>query len=121
MSSETPYDRENGERLLIIDTPTAALNLPRMLHRFKAGQAEPLFFGDEGKPEGVVISFEEWERLDALAEESAQADRTRQVARQRLASASPNQYVPVDDLAQEFGWDLDDDDEPPNDGTTPRP
>lgn len=62
MSSETPHDRPNGERLLVIDTATAAHNLPKMLGRFRAGQPEPLFFGDEGKPEGVVISFAGWER-----------------------------------------------------------
>lgn len=121
MSSETPHDRPNGERLLVIDTATAALNLPRMLGRFRDGQPEPLFFGDEGKPEAVVISFDEWERLDALAEEANQTERARESTRQRLTSASPDQYVPVDDLAAEFGWDLDDDDEPPGNGTAPRP
>ncbi|GAA3594828.1 hypothetical protein [Kribbella ginsengisoli] len=121
MSSETPHDRPNGERLLVIDTATAALNLPRMLGRFREGQAEPLFFGDEGKPEAVVISFAEWERLDALAEETDQTERTRETTRQRLTSAGPDEYVPVDDLAAEFGWDLDDDDEPPNNGTGSAP
>lgn len=121
MSSETPHDRPNGERLLVIDTATAAHNLPRMLERFRGDQSEPLFFGDEGKPEAVVISFAEWERLDALAEEAAQTERAREVTRQRLATARPDEYVPVDDLAEEFGWDLDDDDESPNNGTPPRP
>ncbi|QNE22573.1 hypothetical protein F1D05_37610 [Kribbella qitaiheensis] len=121
MSSETPHDRPSGERLLVIDTATAAHNLPRMLGRFREGQSEPLFFGDDGKPEGVVISFDQWERLDALAEEADQTERAREVARQRIATAQPDEYVPVDELAEEFGWDLDDDDQPPNTGTTPQP
>ncbi|NEA30124.1 type II toxin-antitoxin system Phd/YefM family antitoxin [Streptomyces sp. SID13031] len=121
MSSETPHDRANGERLLVIDTATAAHNLPRMLERFRNSNPEPLFFGDAGKPEGVVVSFEEWERLESIAEDADQTERSREVTRERLTTASPDQYVPVDDLAEEFGWDLNDDDKPQGDGTQTHP
>ena len=62
MPPETPYDLPNGDRVLVIDTQTAAHNLPLMLQRFRSGQSEPLFFGDEGRPEGVVISFDQWQQ-----------------------------------------------------------
>ena len=121
MPPETPQDRPNGDRVLVIDTETAAHNLALMLDRFRSGQAEPLIVGDEGRPEGVVIPFDQWERLEALAEDVAQTDRAREVTRQRLASASPDEYVDVDDLAAEFGWNLDNDNETPNGDNPPRP
>lgn len=120
MSSETPQDRPSGDRVLVIDPATAAHNLPRMLERFRDGQSEPLIFGDDGRPEGVVIPFDHWERLEALAEDAEIAERARETTSERLTTATPDEYVPVDDLAEEFGWDLDDDDEPPNGDTPPR-
>ena len=49
---ETPYDTPDGDRVWVIDTPTAAHNLPTMLDRFRNGDTEPLIFGDSGEPEG---------------------------------------------------------------------
>ncbi|RZT07441.1 hypothetical protein EV649_8148 [Kribbella sp. VKM Ac-2569] len=113
MSTETPQDRPNGDRVNVIDTATAAHNLPRMLQRFRAGQAEPLIFGDEGQPEGVVVPFERWELLEELAADAEQAAEIREVTRQRLATNRVEDYVSADELAAEFGWNLDSDDEPP--------
>lgn len=118
MSSETPQDRPSGDRVLVIDTATAAHNLPRMLERFRDGENEPLIFGDEGRPEGVVLSFEQWERLEALAEDAEQSERARETTRRRLATPA-DEYTPVDDLAAEFGWNLDDDG-PSNGDTRPQ-
>jgi DNA-binding CsgD family transcriptional regulator len=110
MPPETPHDLPNGDRVLVIDTETAAHNLASMLQRFRSGQSEPLFFGDEGRPEGVVISFDQWQQL---VEDSEQAEHVRTVTRERLANAAPGDYVPVEDLAQEFGWNLDADGDQP--------
>lgn len=58
-SDETPYLLPEGERLWVIKTATAGGLLPQMLERFRAGNAEPLFFGDAGQPEGAVVPFDE--------------------------------------------------------------
>lgn len=107
MSSETPYELPSGERIPVIDPETAAHNLRLMLERFRAERPEPLYFGDNGQPEGVVVPYAVWEQLTELAEEAAQTERAVAVTRARLASATPDEYVPIDDLAAEFGWDLD--------------
>ena len=113
MSTETPQDRPNGDRVNVIDTATAAHNLSRMLQRFRAGQAEPLIFGDSGQPEGVVIPFERWEQLEELAADAEQAAEVREVTRRRLATNRVEDNVSADELAEEFGWNLDSDNEPP--------
>ncbi|GAA1570574.1 hypothetical protein [Kribbella karoonensis] len=112
MSTETPQDRPNGDRVNVIDTATAAHNLPRMLQRFRAGQPEPLIFGDNGRPEGVVVPFDRWEQLEELADDAEQAAEIREVTRRRLATNSSDDYVSADELAAEFGWNLDSDQPP---------
>jgi hypothetical protein len=107
MSSETPYELPNGEQIPVIDPETAAHNLRVMLERFRAERPEPLYFGDNGQPEGVVVPYAVWEQLVELADEAAHTDRAVALTRERLASAKPEDYVPIDDLAAEFGWDLD--------------
>jgi hypothetical protein len=113
MSTETPQDRPNGDRVNVIDTATAAHNLPRMLQRFRAGEAEPLIFGDGGQPEGVVVPFDRWEQLEELAADAEQVAEAREVTRRRLATNRAEDYVSADDVAAEFGWNLDSDNEPP--------
>ncbi|MGW7685530.1 hypothetical protein ACWGID_32610 [Kribbella sp. NPDC054772] len=113
MSTQTPQDRANGDRVNFIDTGTAAHNLPRMLQRFRAGQAEPLIFGDDGQPEGVVVPFDRWEHLEEIAEDAERTREIREVTRRRLATNRTADYVSADELAAEFGWNLDSDSEPP--------
>jgi hypothetical protein len=113
MSPETPQERPDGARVNVIDTATAAHNLPRMLARFRAGQAEPLIFGDDGRPEGVIVSFDKYELLEALATDAELAERARAVTQRRVAATPADEYVAADDLAEEFGWDLDSDNDPP--------
>jgi len=84
-----------------------------MLQRFRAGQAEPLIFGDDGQPEGVVIPFSRWEQLEELAEDAEQAAEIRDVTWRRLATNRAEEYVSADELAAEFGWNLDTNDGPP--------
>lgn len=104
---ETPYDLPDGARVWVIDTPTAAHNLPTMLESFRKGEAEPLIFGDNGKPEAVVISWDDWARLDALRADAKGFDHAYDVARRRVADSSTGKSVPVEDVAEEFGWDPD--------------
>jgi hypothetical protein len=85
-----------------------------MLQRFREGAAAPLIFGDSGQPEGVVVPFDRWERLEELAADAEQAAEAREVTRRRLATNRVEDYVPADDVAAEFGWNLDSDNEPPD-------
>jgi hypothetical protein len=106
---KTSYDLLNGEWIPVIDPDTAAHNLRLMLDRFRADRTEPLFFGDDGRPEGVVVPYAMWQQLTDLAEDAAQTERAVAVTRECLTSATPEEDVPVDGLAGEFGRDLDSD------------
>ena len=102
---ETPYLLPDGERVWVIKTSTAADLLPQMLERFRTGENEPLIFGDAGQPEGVVIPFDIWRRLDALAADEYGFDHAYETVRQRLANPQPS--IPLEQAAAEIGWDLD--------------
>jgi hypothetical protein len=101
---ETPYIFPDGDRVWVIKTSVAGPLLPQMLERFRTGDAEPLIFGDAGQPEGVVIPFELWRRLEALASEEEGFAHIYETARQRLADPQPS--IPIEEVAAEFGWDL---------------
>jgi hypothetical protein len=115
-SDETPYLLPDGDRVWVIKTSTAAELLPQMLERFRAAEPEPLIFGDAGQPEGVVIPFELWRRLEALATDEDGFDATYAVTRERLAN--PGRSIPIEDVAAELGLNLDD---PVDDSDLPKP
>ncbi len=115
MDAETPYVLPGGERIWVISTPTASENLPQMLERFRAGEAGPFIIGDAGQPEGVFIPWEAWRRLAVLAAETEEFDHTYDVARESLADDEPS--VPLEDVAAELGWDLN---EPIDDSDLPK-
>jgi hypothetical protein len=106
---EALYDLPSGDRVVVVDTATAAQNLGRMLQRFREGSTEPLFYGDRPRPEGVVISFQQWAEYEALRADAEHAERSARVTRDRLASSGPEDFVSFEDAAREGGWDLDDD------------
>ena len=104
---EASYDLPNGDRIRVIDTTTVGQSLGRILQLFRSGETEPVFFGDQPRPEGVVISFDQWAEYETLKED-AEADRRReQLVRERLANARPEDWVSFEDAAREGGWDLD--------------
>jgi PHD/YefM family antitoxin component YafN of YafNO toxin-antitoxin module len=109
MNSETPYLLPDGETAWVIETSVAATHLTDMLTRFREGQQEPLIFGDGGQPEGVVISWEDWRRLMALAADEAGFDHVYQTARERLADNNAGPSIPFEDVAAELGIDLNED------------
>ena len=90
-SDETPYLLPDGVRVWVIKTPTA----------------------DE--PEGVVVPFELWRALDTRAFDDEGFDTTYAIARARLADPRPS--IPLEQVAAEFGWDLD---EPIDDSDLPK-
>lgn len=107
MDSETPYLLPDGERVWVIATDEASRQLPNLLQLFRSGQSEPLIFGDAGQPEAVVIPWEVWSRLDALAAEEDGFAHMYETARERLADDQPS--IPLEDAAAEIGWDLNED------------
>jgi hypothetical protein len=115
-SDETPYVLPEGDRVWVIKTTTAGGLLPQMLERFRAGDAEPLFFGDGGQPEGAVIPFELWRRIEQLATDEDGFDATYAVARKRLADPAPS--IRLDEVAEDFGIDLT---KPVDDSDLPKP
>ncbi len=115
MDSETPYVLPGGERIWVIDTSTAAENLAQMFRRFREGKAGPFIVGDAGQPEGVVISWDLWRRLAVLAAETEGFDHVYDAARESLADDGPS--VPLEEVAAEIGWDLN---EPIDDSDLPK-
>ena len=109
MNSETPYLLPDGQTAWVIETSVAAAHLADMLVRFREGEPEPMIFGDAGQPEGVVVSWDAWRRLIALAADEEGFDHTYQIARERLADKNAGPSVPFEDVAAELGIDLDDD------------
>jgi hypothetical protein len=114
-SDETPYIFANGERIWVISSSAAAEHLPQMLERFRSGEAGPFIIGDAGQPEGAFISWDLWQRLAVLSAETQEFDHVYDIARERLADNEPS--VPLEDVAAEFGWDLN---EPIDDSDLPK-
>lgn len=63
MASETVYVLPDGGSVRVVDRATASEYLNAARSRAPDGRIEPLIFGDAGKPEGIVVPWEEWERL----------------------------------------------------------
>jgi hypothetical protein len=105
MDPETPYLLPDGERVWVHPTSEAAKQLANLLGLFRSGQTEPLIFGDAGQPEGVVVPWDVWRRLDALAADEDGFDHAYETVRQRLADPQPS--IPLEQAAADIGWDLD--------------
>jgi hypothetical protein len=104
-SEETPYLLPDGERVWVLSTAAAAENLTGALRLFRSGKTEPVIFGDAGQPEAVVVPWETWRRLDALAADERGFDHAYDETRRRLDDPKPS--VPLEDAAAQIGWDLD--------------
>jgi hypothetical protein len=102
MPSEQIHDIPGRGQVNVVDPDSARDGLQIMLQRFRDGVRAPLIFGD-GKPEGVVIAFDEWLELLDAAEDAAASARVQETTRQRLDTPRED-YVPIEDL----GIDLDD-------------
>lgn len=115
MDPETPYVLPGGDRIRVVSTSAAAEQLPQILERFRAGEAGPFIVGDAGQPEAAVIPWETWQRLAVLAAETEDFDHVYDAARESLAEDGPS--VPLEDVAAELGWDLN---EPIDDSDLPK-
>ncbi|TCC33540.1 hypothetical protein [Kribbella sindirgiensis] len=111
---QTPYELPNGDTAMVTDTATAAQSLGRAVELWREGATEPLFYGSEGRPEGVVISFDQWAEYEALKLEAAFDRRMENITRERVSNFRPEHGVPFDDLVREYGWT--DSEEPEDEG-----
>lgn len=104
---QTPYRLPNGDTAMVTDTETAGQSLARAVDLWHEGATEPLFYGANGTPQGVVISFEQWSEYEALKLEADTDRRAEDITRERLANARPEDWISFEDAAREGGWDLD--------------
>ncbi|MGZ0146858.1 hypothetical protein ACXJJ3_07275 [Kribbella sp. WER1] len=102
---EAQFKLPNGDTLHVIDTGTVGRTLGRILQLFRSGENEPVFFGDEPRPEGVVITFEQWAEYERLREDAESDRKLEDLTRARLANARPEDYVPYDEMLREWGLD----------------
>lgn len=109
------YPLPNGAILSVTDIGTVGENLGGILESFRNGSTEPVFFaGDQPRPEGVILSFDQWADYEELKEE-AESDRRRyDLVRERLANDDPSNWVTFEELMEELGLD------PDSDELTPR-
>jgi hypothetical protein len=107
--AETPYDLPSGERIWVIETASAADHLSALLKRFREGESQPLIFGDGGEPEGVVISWDEWSRLDALVDDVEGFDDAYDTELERTTDARSESSAQLEGAESEIGWDLNED------------
>jgi hypothetical protein len=106
---ETPYNLPNGLTIRVVDTATAGQALGNAVQSWQEGATEPLFYGANGRPEGVVISFDQWAEYEATQREAKFEERVEDITRERIANFRPEKAVSFDDMAREFGWEDSDD------------
>jgi hypothetical protein len=81
---ETQHLLPDGTTVWVLSTSAASKNLSKLLDLFRSGQAEPLFFGDAGQPEGAVIPFEVWRALVETATDEEGFDASYSLVRHRI-------------------------------------
>lgn len=53
----------------VVATDEAGASLARIADRFAAGDDEPVYFGAHGRPQGVIVPVDVWERFLEAAED----------------------------------------------------
>lgn len=101
---QVKYQLPSGDSVWVVDTATAAQHLSTMLTSFSQGGQEPLFYGDEPRPQGVVISFDQWVEYERFKEEAEADQRIEQIVRDRLASGRPEDHRSFEEASREGGW-----------------
>jgi antitoxin StbD len=70
------------------------------LFRKKGGQAEPVVFGSHRKPEGVILSYERYERQVEILDELVASEEVREAL-----AADTGGRIEIAELARETGFD----------------
>jgi hypothetical protein len=104
---EALYDLPNGDRVRVIDTTTVGQGLARVLQHVRSGSADPVFFGGNPRPEGVVISFAQWAEYEALREDAEDDRRREDLVRQRIANNDPSIGETYEEMMERYGLDPD--------------
>jgi len=96
LSSASPF-------LPVLPTNEARTELPKVLRRFRerGALAEPVVFGAQRRPEGVMIPFELYSELLPVIEDL-------QIAHLAAERASAGPAVPLADIAEAAGLNADD-------------
>ncbi len=89
----------------VVPTSVARARLSSILGEFRkdGADAEPVIFGSHRKPEGVMLSYESYERLLNLLEDMDIAA----IVKERLGDGSKPIKGGLDDMARELGFDPD--------------
>lgn len=70
------------------------------------GITPQFIYGKDGLPTNVVISFEEWQRLQESSSHQPPAGQMKETQRRILhAKANPESLIPLDDFLKEFDRD----------------
>lgn len=91
---QTPYELPNGDTAMVTDIETAGRSLGGAVELWREGATEPLIYGSAGKPEGVVISFEQWSEYETLKEDADDDRRRYEGVRRRLANSTRPSWCP---------------------------
>lgn len=73
----------------VVTTGEASANLERIARRFDAGDDEPVYFGTDGRPQGVIVPMEIWERFLADAEDEYDL----RIVAERIANDDGRRYT----------------------------
>lgn len=101
MAPDFEYRLPNGERLIVVDSATAAEYLARVLQSFEDGNPEPLIVANYDKPQGVLIPFEQWLEYLDLAEDAAGEERIAEIVRERLKTSGPEHWVSEEEFLRD--------------------
>ncbi|MGW7685529.1 hypothetical protein ACWGID_32605 [Kribbella sp. NPDC054772] len=102
---ETQYLLPDGTTVWVISASETSKNLAGVLNLFRSGSAEPVFFGAAGQPEAAIVPFEVWRALTETAIDEEGFDSSYSVVRHRLKNPA-GRSVPIEEVAAELGWDL---------------
>ena len=119
---EALYDLPSGDRVRVIDRATVGQSLARILQLYREGATEPVFFGDQPRPEGVVISSDQWAEYETLKEDAETTTAENKSSGSGWRPPGRKDWVSFEDAAREGDLDLDLDlesDDDTNGGSTP--
>lgn len=89
-----------NQKPTVISTPDAKKHLSSILRLFRAGETEPLIFGDNGNPEAAIIPYEQFQRLVDYDTEARQEDQQGLAQRKQDSIEKPDELIDFDDFTK---------------------
>lgn len=90
----------------VISIPDAKRHLETILKLFRAGNPEPMIFGAEGKPEAVVIPYEQFLRLVDYDTRATRDDQEELLRRKQELDANPEAGLDFDEFVDTLSPEL---------------